>query len=146
LTLPDAIDPLTLALALRRSILRTARRLRQETQAQDVSENDLMLLGQIGRNPGVGVSGLAELEGTTQPTISTQVKRLEAAGFVARAADLEDARRSGLSLTALGAKRLDAIRRRRTDWLAKRLAALSPEERAHLAEAATALQHLADTP
>jgi DNA-binding MarR family transcriptional regulator len=144
--LPEPIDPLTLALALRRSILRTARRLRQETLAQDVSENDLMLLGQISRNPGVGVSGLAELEGTTQPTISTQVKRLETAGFVARAADPEDARRSGLSLTALGAKRLDAIRRRRTDWLAKRLSALSPEERARLAEAAAALQRLADAP
>lgn len=144
--MPDPIDPHALAEALRPSILRMGRRLRQEVSAADLSPVDLMLMAQIHRNPGIGVSGLAELERASQPTISVQVKRLEAEGVIARAADPEDARRSGLTLTPLGQRRFDAVRRSRTDWLAKRLAALSPEERERLAQAAAALQHLAETP
>lgn len=142
----DRLDPHALAEALRPSILRMSRRLRQETEHADLSAVDVMLLAQIRRNPGVGVSGLAEMERTSQPTISSQVKRLEAAGLVARTADPVDARRSGLTLTAPGQRRFDAVRRNRTDWLAKRLSALSAEERERLAEAAAALQHLADAP
>lgn len=142
----DPAEPTELAAALRPSILRMARRLRRETEADDLSANDVILMGHIRKNPGIGVSGLADIERTSQPTISSQIKRLEAGGVVSRAADLGDARRSGLTLTPLGLRRLEAVRHKRNDWLAKRLAALAPEERARLAEAAAALLHLADAP
>ena len=60
------------------------------------------------------------------------------------APDDDDRRRVGLTLTAKGGKALDAIRRRRNDWLAARLAALSGEERAALAAAAAPLARLAE--
>lgn len=141
-----APDPVDLAQALRPSILRMSRRLRQEaTHGDGLTANDVMLLAQIRKRPGLGVSALAEMERTSQPTISAHVKRLEAVGLVTRIVDPEDARRSGLSITPLAARKLDAVRRRRNDWLAARLAALSPEERKRLAEAAEALTHLAET-
>ena len=81
----------------------------------------------------------------TRASMSGHVKRLEAAGWIARAeADADDRRRFGLTLTAKGAKALDAIRRRRNDWLAAGLARLSREERAALAAAAGPLARLAE--
>jgi DNA-binding MarR family transcriptional regulator len=55
----------------------------------------------------------------------------------------DDRRRVGLSVTRAGAAALDAIRRRRNDWLAARLGALSAEDRQALAAAAEPLRRLA---
>jgi DNA-binding MarR family transcriptional regulator len=55
----------------------------------------------------------------------------------------EDRRRVGVRLTEAGEAALTAIRRRRNDWLAARLAALAPEDRAALAAAAGPLAQLA---
>jgi DNA-binding MarR family transcriptional regulator len=136
-------DTIALADALRPAILRVSRRLRQEAQKVGLSAQDALLLGAIAKKPGIGISALAELEQTSKPTMSAHVKRLEAAGLVARAGHAEDGRRSGLSVTAAGARKLDMIRRERNDWLAARLARLSPAERDRLAAAAEPLLRLA---
>ncbi|MBW8815963.1 MAG: MarR family transcriptional regulator [Caulobacterales bacterium] len=133
-----------LADALRPAILRVSRRLRQEAQKAGLSAQDALLLGHIRKHPGVGVSALAELERTSKPTMSAHIKRLEAAGLVARSGDAEDGRRSGLAITVAGTRKLEAIRRQRNDWLAARLARLTPAERAALDAAAAPLLRLAD--
>jgi len=74
--------------------------------------------------------------------MSGHVKRLEAAGLITRAEDACDARRSGLTITPAGLETLEAIRQQRNDWLAARLAKLSPEDRARLADAAEPLLKL----
>jgi len=137
-------DIVALADALRPAILRVSRRLRQEAQKAGLSAQDALLLGHIRKHPGVGVSALAAFERTSKPTMSAHIKRLEAAGLVARSGDAEDGRRSGLAITPAGAKTLDLIRRERNDWLAARLARLSPAERAVLEAAAPALLRLVD--
>ena len=138
-------DVLPLADQLRPALLRASRALRRESQRAGVSQLDSQLLGAVKKNAGIGVSELAEREQMTRASMSGHVKRLEAAGWIARAeADAEDRRRFGLTLTAKGAKALDAIRRRRNDWLAAGLARLSREERAALAAAAGPLARLAD--
>jgi DNA-binding MarR family transcriptional regulator len=77
--------------------------------------------------------------------MSGHVKRLTQAGWIERTAGAQaDRRRAGLALTARGVKALDAIRRRRNDWLAARLAGLTPEARAALAEAAGPLLRLSE--
>lgn len=135
-----------LAEALRPAILRVSRRLRQEAQKAGLSAQDALLLGHIRKNPGVGVSALAESERTSKPTMSAHIKRLEAAGLVARADDAEDGRRSGLTITAAGTRKLEIIRRERNDWLAVRLARLSLAERAAVeAACAPLLRLVADT-
>lgn len=139
-----ASDVVALAEALRPVVLRVSRRLRQEAQKAGLSAQDALLLGHIRKTPGVGVSALADAERISRPTMSAHVKRLEAAGLVARSSHAEDGRRSGLSITAAGERKLEAIRRQRNDWLAARLARLAPEDRDLLDRAAGALQRLAD--
>ena len=140
------VDVVELAEALRPAILRVSRRLRQEAQKAGLSAQDALLLGHIRKNPGVGVSALADLERTSRPTMSAHIKRLEAAGLLVRSGDAEDGRRSGLAVTASGAKTLEIIRRERNDWLAARLARLSPADRAKLEAAAGPLLALVAEP
>ena len=138
-------DVLPLADLLRPALLRASRMLRRESQRAGVSQLDSQLLGAVKKNAGIGVSELAEREQMTRASMSGHVKRLEAAGWIERAAaDADDRRRFGLTLTAKGAKALEAIRRRRNDWLAAGLTRLSREERAVLAAAAAPLARLAE--
>ena len=90
---------------------------------------DALVLGQIKRQPGVGVCDLADAEKMSRPAMSGHVKRLEAAGWIVRAGRADDGRRTGLEITEDGSAQLDLIRQRRNDWLAARLAKLTPEAR-----------------
>jgi DNA-binding MarR family transcriptional regulator len=82
----------------------------------------------------------------TRPAMSAHVKRLDAAGWIARQADAPDGdrRRVGLMLTPQGVQALNDIRRLRTDWLAVRLSVLTANERAALAAAVTPLARLVE--
>jgi DNA-binding MarR family transcriptional regulator len=76
--------------------------------------------------------------------MSAHLKRLEAAGWIAREAPrADDRRRVGVRVTAEGAAALDTIRQRRNNWLAARLATLAPKERRALMAAAEPLRRLA---
>jgi DNA-binding MarR family transcriptional regulator len=142
-TASDARSVVALAEQIRPALLRLSRRLRNEAQKSGLSAQDLIVLGLVKARPGIGVSGLAEAEQTAKPTMSGHVKRLEAEGLLTRMIDVEDGRRSGLSLTPVGARKLEQIRAQRNDWLAKRLARLEPGERGQIAAAAAALLKLA---
>jgi len=131
-----------LAESLRPALLRVSRRLRQEAGKLGLSAQDALLLGAILKSPGIGVSELADAEQTSRPTMSGHVKKLEAAGWVVRRGDAEDGRRCGLMITPAGARQIEAVRRRRNDWLAARLSKLSPDERDRLAAAAGPLLKL----
>lgn len=138
----DPEDPVALAEALRPALLRVTRRLRQEANKEGLSALDALLLGEIKRKPGVGVCDLADQEQISRPTMSGHIKRFEASGWIVRTVHAQDGRRSGLSITPAGVKALEAIRRRRNDWLAARLAKLTPEARRDLADAAAPLLQL----
>ena len=91
LPLPEDIS--ALAEALRGPLLRVSRKLRQEAQKVGLSAQDALILGYIKKNPGAGVSELADFEQISRPTMSSHVKRLEAAGWLSRTDDAEDGRR-----------------------------------------------------
>ena len=134
-----------LAEALRPSLLLLSRRLRRAAHGAGVSALDAQLLGLIKKQPGIAASALADLEQMSRPSMSGHVKRLEGCGWIARdAVSLPDRRRVGLRLTPTGLAALDAIRQRRTDWLAEQLEKLSAEARASLAAASAALRQLAE--
>ena len=140
--MPNSAETLALADNLRAPLLRVARRLRQEAQRAGSSALDALILGHIRRHPGVGVSELAQAEQISRPSMSGHVKRLEAAGWVSRIDDANDGRRSGLRITPQGEAQVNAVRQRRNDWLADRLARLTPEARAALAAAGPPLLQL----
>jgi DNA-binding MarR family transcriptional regulator len=135
---------IVLAEALRPALLRASRRLRREAQKAGVSALDAQLLAVIQKNPGVGAAELADREQMTRPSMSGHVKRLLAAGWISRDPAVDDGRRVGIRLTVAGEAALEAIRVRRNDWLAERLAAIGPEARSALAAAAGPLARLAE--
>lgn len=139
-----SLSPEALADALRPVVLRLSRHIRREAQRLGASALDAQLLAYLKRNPGVGVSELAERERISKAAMSAHVKRLEEAGWVAREEDdPDDRRRVGLFVTKAGRKALDDIRKLRNDWLAARLSELSASERAWLAAALGPLNLLA---
>jgi DNA-binding MarR family transcriptional regulator len=137
-------DMLALTEALRPALLRASRQLRREAQKAGVSAVDAQLLTVIKKHPGIGGAELADREQMTRPSMSGHLKRLEAEGWIVRdPACMEDRRRVGVRLTSAGEAALEAIRRRRNDWLSARLARLTPEARAALAAASGPLTQLA---
>lgn len=138
----ESPDVMALAALLRRPLLQVSRRLRHEAQKVGLSTQDAVIMGHLQGNPGAGVSQLAEAEQISRPTMSSHVKRLESQGWVRRAGDAEDGRRSGLSLTPGGLRKLEALKQLRNDWLANRLARLTAAERDCLAAAAEPLNRL----
>ena len=141
--MPDS-DLLHLAETLRPALLRLSRQLRRESQRLGLSPLDAMLLGLVYKRPGIGVSELAELEMISKPTMSAHIKRLEADGWIERRPPPDDDRRRvGLAITPAAQEALEAVRRQRSDWLARRLEALSPQARGALQAAIEPLEQLA---
>jgi DNA-binding MarR family transcriptional regulator len=144
--LAESVDIAALAEALRGPLLRVSRRLRQAGQKAGLTAQETLILGYLKKNPGAGVSELAEFEQISRPTMSNHVKRLEAAGWIARTDDADDGRRQGLTVTPAGLRRHAAAQALRSAWLAARLRRLSPAERAALMAAAAPLLELGSEP
>jgi DNA-binding MarR family transcriptional regulator len=142
-----AADVSALADALRPVLLRLGRRLRREADQLGLSALDAALLQMVAKYEGIGVSELADKERTSRPTMSSHVKRLEAEGWLTRQApQADDRRRVGLAITPAGLKALEAVRRRRNDWLADRLTRLTPEQRDLIVQAIAPLGEIAADP
>lgn len=131
---------------LRTALKGIVRQMRRDTERQDqgMSLMQAMLLHLIHEHPGIGVAELARMQQVRSPTMSGQVKALEAAGLVERAAQEHDRRRSGLHVSSAGHTALRRLRDRRHDWLSQRIARLTPDQMAALAGAIDALNFLAD--
>lgn len=101
------------------------------------------LLGTIeDRRDGTRISELAELDHCTQPTMTTQVRRLEEAGLVTRAADPEDARAVLIRITPKGSHALARVRADRAAVIEPRIRNLSDADRDTLSAAVGALHRL----
>ena len=133
--------------ALRIALKGLVRQMRRDTdrQEQGLSLMQSLLLHQIHEHPGIGVAELARMQQVRSPTMSGQVKALEAAGLVERTAPQpDDRRRSGLRVSPAGIQALQQLRDRRHDWLSQRITRLSPAQMDALAGAIDALNILAD--
>lgn len=130
---------------LRGALLTLSRRLRQESPG-DISATELSVLGRVRRYGPLTPGALAELEHVRPPSISRVIERLESAGHLQRAPHPEDQRRYLVSATREGAEFLARTREHRNQWLAVRLASLTPADQEAVAGALDALQHLAETP
>jgi len=115
-----------------------ARRLRQEAGA-GLSPSLTAALATIERHGPLTPSELALRERVQRPTVTRVLARLEAAGLVSRAADPADRRSSLVTVSGDGRKLLATMRTRKDAFLAERLAALTPDDRATLERAAVLL-------
>jgi DNA-binding MarR family transcriptional regulator len=140
LTTPPVTD---VAGHLRLVVARTARRLRQEAGA-DLSPSLSSALAAIDRHGPVTPSELADHERVQRPTATRVIARLEELGLVDRAPDPGDRRSSLISASAAGRTLLRRQRSRKNQFLARRLAALDPDEVATLERAAAILERMLD--
>lgn len=133
-----------LAAELRVSVMRLRRRLANEREpGNDIGIGVMAVLGCLYRNGELTVGELASFERVQPPSMTRAVRKLEEKGYVARRPHETDGRLVLVSLTEAGHDLVVADRRRRDEWLASRLRALTPEERATLRAAAPLLARLA---
>jgi len=130
-----------LASRLRLDIARMARRLRQEAGAE-MSPSQTAALATIERHGPLTPSELAARERVQRPTVTRVLARLEEAGLIDRAGDPADRRSSLVTISPAGRELLAAVRTRKDAYLAKRLEALDPDDRAALDRAAAVLERM----
>lgn len=102
------------------------------------------LLGTIEDCGTARISELAELDHCSQPTMTTQVRRLEAAGLVARTTDPADARAVRIRITPAGSATLARVRADRARVIDPYIAKLPKSQQQVLAQAVVALHDLVD--
>jgi DNA-binding MarR family transcriptional regulator len=133
-----------LASALRISVARLSRRLRNERgPGNELSVGQLSVLGALVRNGESSVGELAVHERVQPPSMTRIVNVLAEGGYVVRRKHATDGRQVVVALAPKGEQTLAADRRRRDAWLAQRLRELTPEERTLLRQAAPILERLA---
>ena len=146
MTLQQRTDA-TLATALRISVSRLARRLRVERLAPELAEpalsdTQLAALATLERHGAMTPGELAEHEKVQPPSMTRVIAALADWELVTRSPDPTDRRQVILSVTSRGRELVQQARRRREAWLARRLAELTPQERAALLAAAPILEKL----
>ena len=133
-----------LASELRLAVMRLRRRLANERHpGNELSMGAMAVLGALHRQGDLTVGELAAHERVKAPSMTRTVNCLEQGGHVVRRPHASDGRQVLVSLSDKGRTTLLADRRRRDEWLARRLRDLTPEERAVLRRAAPILHRLA---
>ncbi len=147
-TTPDATARASVpevAAHLRLSITRAARRLRTEASG-GLGPSLGAALATVERWGPLTPSELADREGIRRPSATRLVARLEEEGLVAREPDPTDGRSFRVSLTPDGRAHIQEVRSRKDAFLARRLEALAPEDRATLDRASDLLERLLEDP
>lgn len=129
--------------ALRPAVLRLGRRLRYQKIDSALTQSQQAALASIARHGPLTPGELADHEKVQPPSMTRVVASLEAAGYVRRAPHPTDGRQVVVSITEAGQALLKANRRKRDEWLAPRIAALTEEERGILRAAAPILERIA---
>lgn len=140
---PRTANPLELANALRPTITRLARRLRQQDHT-GLGPTMTAALASIAKHGGPTHGELAAIEQVAPPTITAVVGKMENLGLVTRETGTVDRRVTRIRITPAGVEQLDEVRNRRTSWLAFQLSSLTDDERRRLAEAVEVLAKLVD--
>jgi DNA-binding MarR family transcriptional regulator len=130
---------------LRLAVLRFSRRMRLERADDGVTDGQLSALFVLWKEGPQTLGSLSEHERVTAPSMNRTVNRLVEAGLAARSAAPDDGRKVLISATDAGIEIARETKRRRVAWFSRRLAELSPEERAVLGAAAPIMQKLADS-
>ena len=119
-----------LANRLRPAVMKLARRLRQMTADPfGPSSSQLSAMAVLLESGSQRIGALAAAEKMQPPSMTRIVNSLEERGLVTRAPDPSDGRQCFVALTESGREILLANRRRRDEWLAVRIAELSPADR-----------------
>jgi len=129
---------------LRLSVMRLARRLRQERLPHGVGLTKMTFLSHLDRDGAATTSELAAVEGIAQQSAARSIADLVEAGLICREPDPRDGRQVLLRLSPSGRELLEADRAQRDAWLAGAMAErLTDVERDLLALSGRLLDRLA---
>jgi DNA-binding MarR family transcriptional regulator len=131
--------------ALRMTLMRLARRMRQERADGEVGEGQRSVLFFVADHGPQSLGALADNDHVTPPSMNRTVGLLVDRGYLTRETSTVDARRVSIALTDAGRSWVRETRRRRDAWLSVRLGKLTAAERALLADAEPVLRKLADS-
>jgi DNA-binding MarR family transcriptional regulator len=134
-----------LASELRTTVMRLARRLRNQRTDDSLSLSQLAALGTLSRHGALTPSELAAHERVQPPSMTRLLAKLEDAGLVTRTAHPTDGRQVLVAVSTEGLARIKADRRQRDAWLAQRMRDLPVEDLEVLRRAAAVLGRLADS-
>ena len=137
-------DSLEVASTLHRAAIRLLRAVRVADNETGISAPKLSALSVLTFGGPSSLTALARTEQVTAATMSKLVSDLEAAGLVAKRADREDKRGLRIEVTSKGRALMEEGRKRRLALLSKRLAKLTREDRAQLADASEIMMRLAE--
>src|SRR5690625_2826052 len=122
------------------SVVARLNRLATQRVALPIPGAQARLLSTIEDLDEARISELASVDHCSQPTMTTQVRRLEDAGLTTRTPDPQDARAVLIRITDKGVHTLDRVRRDRAAAIDPELDRLSPEDRRTLADAVEVLR------
>jgi len=100
------------------------------------------LLSTIDACRDARICDLAAVDHCSQPTMTTQVRRLEDAGLVTRTVDPGDARAVRIRITPEGARTLNRVRSDRASAIEPQLARLKAADRQTLVDAVAVLRRV----
>ncbi|HEY7930747.1 MAG TPA: MarR family transcriptional regulator [Acidimicrobiales bacterium] len=129
------------AARLRRAVTRLHRRLRA-TSLSGITPTQASVLATINKLDAPTLGDLATAEQVQPPSITKIVRGMASLGLIETTRDPHDRRSTRVRLTAKGRRELEGIRQRRTEFLERRLAALSARDHARAEEMVTFLEAL----
>jgi DNA-binding MarR family transcriptional regulator len=133
-----------LAGMLRDAITRLNRRVRQTRPVGDLTATQLNALASLELAGAMTPRELADVERVRPPTMTKIVAKLEERQLVQRTPHPTDRRQVILAATPAGRTMLAQFERAREEWLARRLAELTADEREVLRSAAEILRRVAE--
>jgi DNA-binding MarR family transcriptional regulator len=131
------------ATVLRDAITRVNRRLRRTRPVGDLTIAQLSALHSLDAAGALTPRELSDTERVQPPTMTRIVARLEERALVQRSPHPTDGRQVILALTPAGRELIAENRRVRDEWLARRLALLTTEEREIVQRAAEIMTRIA---
>jgi len=130
---------------VRSAVGRLHRRFRNERPEGGLGDAALAVLTRLHKHGPRTLTELSEHDRVSPASMSQIVNRLTSAGYAVRTRDPGDGRKVLFSATAEGDELASAARAQRNAWLDDRLRALSAEDRAVIARAATLFSSIADS-
>lgn len=141
---PGRQSPAGLSAALRPSLLRLTRILRNQRVDLSVTLTQLSAMATLRKKGPMSAGDLAGHERVQPPSMTKVLAGLEDKGLVTRETHPSDKRQVIITLTQAGLDLLDSERRERDAWLSRRLSQLTEEERALLRDTIPVLDKLAE--
>ncbi|NJC69397.1 MarR family transcriptional regulator [Planosporangium thailandense] len=142
---PTTSSALQASFALRATIGRLRRRLREVASSDGLTPSQVAVLTRLGKEEASTASALASAEGVRPQSMASILSALEQLGLISRAPDPTDGRRQIVTLTAAG-KALDRDNQQaRREWLTRAMhERFSEDERQAVIAAMALLERLTD--